>query len=163
MFRFTVDAALGLPSTKPSSFDTSDNVDYLFPDFKAVEKEYLKKTNIHPIMHVVAVKRSVFEQNPWLARSLIKAFTQSMEYAYEAIFERGALRYILPWLEDHVRETREYVTLYLREIETVSEMILQSFWYRQMVGRRLQGELPCHPEVPRVLARSASSQEALET
>lgn len=94
-------------STKPSSLGVSDNVDYLFPDFKQVEKDYLKKTNIHPIMHVLVVKRFILEQNPWLARSLIKAFAQSMEYAYDAIFERGALRYILPWLEDHVRETRE--------------------------------------------------------
>lgn len=152
--------AFMLTSTKPSSLGTSDNVDYLFPDFKEVEKEYLKKTNIHPIMHVVAVKRCVLDQNPWLARSLVKAFSQSMEYAYEAIFERGALRYILPWLEDHVRETKECVRT--MSALSMSDAFLQGFRDRQMVGRRLQGELPCRPEVPRVLAQSASSKEAVE-
>lgn len=96
-------------STKPSSLGTSDNVDFLFPDFKRVEMDYLKKTGIHPIMHVTVIKRSLLRQHPWLARSITKAFEEALEYAYEAITERGALRYILPWLEDHVLETKKCV------------------------------------------------------
>ncbi|KAI9706863.1 MAG: hypothetical protein M1820_004642 [Bogoriella megaspora] len=91
---------------KPSSFDTSENVTYLFPNFKEVEAEYYKRTGIFPIMHVVALKRSVYKSNPWIAKSLQKAFAKSLDLAYEAIAERSALRYILPWLEDHAEETK---------------------------------------------------------
>ena len=94
-------------ATKPSYMDTSPNVKRLFPDFKKVEAEYYKRTGIFPIMHVVALKRSVYEENPWIAKTLTKAFGEALEMAYEPMRERAALRYILPWLEDHVEETQE--------------------------------------------------------
>jgi 4,5-dihydroxyphthalate decarboxylase len=92
-------------ASKPSCIGRFDHCDYLFPDFKTVEAEYYQRTKIFPIMHVIAIKRSIFDANPWIARSLQKAFAESQRYAYDAVKERAALRYILPWLEDHVRET----------------------------------------------------------
>jgi 4,5-dihydroxyphthalate decarboxylase len=91
---------------KPSSFTTSPNVTYLFPNFKEVEAEYFRRTGIFPIMHTVVIKRDVYERNRWVAKTLQKAFAQSLDLAYEAIEERGALRYVLPWLEEHVEETK---------------------------------------------------------
>lgn len=93
-------------ATKPPSFYSSPNVDHLFPNFKEVEAEYYRRTKIFPIMHVIALKRSTYEANPWIAKTLTKAFAQALEMAYEPLYERGALRYILPWLEHHVEETR---------------------------------------------------------
>jgi 4,5-dihydroxyphthalate decarboxylase len=93
-------------ATKPSSFTTSPNVANLFPNFKEVEAEYYARTGILPIMHVVAIKRSVYDQNPWIAKSLMKAFGRSLDMAWEPIEQRAALRYMLPWLDDHVTETR---------------------------------------------------------
>ena len=93
-------------ATKPSSFDTSEHVTYLFPNFKEVEAEYYKRTGIFPIMHVIALKRSVYNDHPWVAKTLTKAFQKALDIAYDAMAERAALRYMLPWLEDHVRETQ---------------------------------------------------------
>lgn len=93
-------------ASRPSSFDRSPNVTRLFPDFKKVEADYYQRTKIFPIMHVVAIKRNVYEANPWIAKTLTKAFAQSLEIAYEPLQERSALRYMLPWLEDHVDETQ---------------------------------------------------------
>ncbi|OAA63412.1 4,5-dihydroxyphthalate decarboxylase [Niveomyces insectorum RCEF 264] len=94
-------------ATKPSTFDPSPNgvVTRLFPNFKEVEAEYYSRTGIFPIMHVVALKRSVYEANPWIAKTLTKAFGEALNLAYEPLRERAALRYMLPWLEDHVEET----------------------------------------------------------
>lgn len=92
-------------ATKPSSYDTP-HVTRLFPNFKEVEAEYYKRTGIFPIMHVVAVKRSVYEANPWIAKTLTKAFARSLDMAYEPLRECAALRYMLPWLEEHVKETQ---------------------------------------------------------
>ncbi|OQV01792.1 hypothetical protein CLAIMM_07084 [Cladophialophora immunda] len=94
-------------ATKPSSFETSPDVQYLFPDFKAVEADYFKRTGIFPIMHTIAIKRSVYNANPWIAKTLTKAFAKSIEIGYEALEDRAALKYMLPWLEDHLNETRK--------------------------------------------------------
>jgi 4,5-dihydroxyphthalate decarboxylase len=95
-------------AVEPSSLRTHPhNVAHLFPNFKAVEREYYQRTGIFPIMHVVVMKRSLYAAHPWIAKSLTKAFATSLDVAYEAALERSALRYILPWLHDHVQETRE--------------------------------------------------------
>ncbi|KAF9877041.1 hypothetical protein CkaCkLH20_05307 [Colletotrichum karsti] len=94
-------------ASKPSSVGRSAHCTYLFPDFKSVEAEYYEKTKIFPIMHVVAIKRDVYEANPWVARSLQKAFAQSLKLAKEDLEDRSSLHNMLPWLEDHVRETKK--------------------------------------------------------
>ncbi|KAH6721853.1 4,5-dihydroxyphthalate decarboxylase [Leptodontidium sp. MPI-SDFR-AT-0119] len=94
-------------ATKPSSMHTSIKVGYLFPNFKEVEANYYQRFGIFPIMHVVALKRSVYDANPWIAKELTQAFVKSMELAYEPLEERAALRYMLPWLESHVEETKK--------------------------------------------------------
>ncbi|KAJ7504241.1 4,5-dihydroxyphthalate decarboxylase [Mycena galericulata] len=93
-------------ATAPSTFGKHPDVGRLFPNAMEVEQEYFKRTGIFPIMHVIVVKRSILKDHPWVARSLMKAFAASFEYAYAAIHERGALRYILPWLQFHVEETQ---------------------------------------------------------
>ncbi|KEF62712.1 4,5-dihydroxyphthalate decarboxylase [Exophiala aquamarina CBS 119918] len=92
-------------ASKPSCVGRGEHCTYLFPDFKKVEADYYRRTRIFPIMHVIVVKRSVYDANPWVARALQKAFARSLDIAYDAVKERAALRYILPWLEDHVHET----------------------------------------------------------
>lgn len=93
-------------ATAPSTFGTHPDVGRLFPNAKEVEQDYFKRTGVFPIMHVIAIKRSVLKDNPWVAQSLTKAFASSLEYAYDAIHERAALRYILPWMQFHVEETQ---------------------------------------------------------
>lgn len=128
-------------ATKPSSLDTSQNVTYLFPNFKEVEADYYKRTNIFPIMHVIALKRSVFDAHPWVARSLTKAFNAALEVSYEAMAERAALRYMLPWLEDHVRETKNLMDeeRWWRDGLAPNRHVLEKFLhysYRQGLAKR---------------------------
>ena len=44
---------------------------------------YFMATGIFPIMHVVALRRDLYEQRPWLAQSLYKAFEQARAAAVE--------------------------------------------------------------------------------
>jgi 4,5-dihydroxyphthalate decarboxylase len=46
----------------------------LFQKYRAEEECYFAKTGIFPIMHVIAIKRQVYEVNPWIARNLLDAF-----------------------------------------------------------------------------------------
>jgi len=46
----------------------------LFPDYREEEKRYFATSGIFPIMHVIALKRVVYEAHPWVARNLMDAF-----------------------------------------------------------------------------------------
>ena len=92
----------------PSTFaDGSGRVRRLFENYQKVEQEYFSKTKIFPIMHVIAIRRDVYEKSPWVAQSLYKAFAQAQKLAYRELYDSGALASMLPWLTHHVEETRE--------------------------------------------------------
>ncbi|HEY7167982.1 MAG TPA: ABC transporter substrate-binding protein, partial [Candidatus Binatia bacterium] len=59
---------------------------------------YYKRTKIFPIMHVVVIRREVYDKNPWVARSLYKAFSDAKDHAIKNIRISNTLASTLPWL-----------------------------------------------------------------
>lgn len=53
----------------------------LFPDHKAEEMAYFRKTGIFPIMHVIAIRDDVIEKYPWAPINLYRAFEASKAIA----------------------------------------------------------------------------------
>lgn len=53
----------------------------LFPDHKAEEIAYHKRTGIFPIMHVVGIRKALAEEHPWLAVNLYRAFNEAKAIA----------------------------------------------------------------------------------
>jgi 4,5-dihydroxyphthalate decarboxylase len=91
----------------PSSFTAGDGrVRRLFTDPVAAEKEYFAETGIFPIMHVVVVRRDVYERYPWVAQSLTKALGLAKKQAMANLYDSSALRFMLPWLIPGVEEAR---------------------------------------------------------
>jgi len=91
----------------PSTFrDGSGRVTRLFADFATVEREYFRRTRIFPIMHTVVLRRDVYEQHPWAAQSLYKAFCAAQQEAYDDLNHTAALKIMLPWLTAHVEDVR---------------------------------------------------------
>jgi 4,5-dihydroxyphthalate decarboxylase len=94
----------------PSSFGKGNgkakgNVRRLFEDTHSAEREYYERTRIFPIMHVIAIRREVYERHPWVALSLFKGFVEAQRMAYQDLHETAALKVMLPWLIQHVAET----------------------------------------------------------
>jgi 4,5-dihydroxyphthalate decarboxylase len=69
----------------------------LYPDFRAAEMDYHAATGIYPIMHVIAMRRAVFERYPWAAMNLFKAFNTAKERSVERIRDLTASRIPVPW------------------------------------------------------------------
>jgi 4,5-dihydroxyphthalate decarboxylase len=91
----------------PSTLHTDpQRVKRLFEDYVEVERAYYRKTRIFPIMHTVAIRREVYEQNRWIAMSLYKAFAEAQRIAYEELYETAALRTMLPWMIAEIEEVR---------------------------------------------------------
>ncbi|MEW2521364.1 ABC transporter substrate-binding protein [Actinacidiphila alni] len=91
----------------PSPFAAGDpRVRRVFPDVVAAEKEYYAATGIFPVMHVVVIRRDVYERHPWVAQSLYKALLTAKGQAYANLYDTSALRFMLPWLTPQLEEAR---------------------------------------------------------
>ena len=76
----------------------------LFADSQSVEREYYKRTGFFPIMHVVVMRRDVYEANKWIALPLLNAFNESKRLGIELLRYQGAYGAQLPWLPTAVEE-----------------------------------------------------------
>jgi 4,5-dihydroxyphthalate decarboxylase len=79
----------------------------LFEDYVGVERAYYRKTGIFPIMHTVAIRRDVYNANPWIAQSLFKAFVRAQRIVYQNLYTTSALTTMLPWQIAQVEELLE--------------------------------------------------------
>jgi 4,5-dihydroxyphthalate decarboxylase len=91
----------------PSTFRTEpDKVKRLFPNYVEVEQAYFRKTKIFPIMHVIALRRDVYDANRWIAMSLLKAFERAKQITYDGLIVSAAAKTMLPWQISQVEQVR---------------------------------------------------------
>jgi 4,5-dihydroxyphthalate decarboxylase len=57
-------------------------------------------------MHIIAIRRGLHEQYPWVAMNLYKAFVLAQRECYEDLYVTAALKTSLPWLTKHVEDVR---------------------------------------------------------
>ena len=79
----------------------------LFPDYRAAEAEYFRKTRIFPIMHMVVLRRELYERNRWIAMNLYQAFDEAKRRSLERLREIGLSHVPLPWMGETTRAWRE--------------------------------------------------------
>jgi len=101
-----VDATLG--TSLPEAIRTNPDITRLFPNYVELEKEFYKRTKIYPIMHLVAIRKQVYEKYPFVATSLYNAFCESKKIALEKMFNLRALRYMTPFLMRDIDEIYEF-------------------------------------------------------
>jgi 4,5-dihydroxyphthalate decarboxylase len=83
------------------------NVGRLFGDYIEAEKDYYRRTGIFPIMHMVGIRKSLVEENPWLPVSVYKAFLKAKALAVKELDEICHLAVTLPWMVHHYNEARK--------------------------------------------------------
>ncbi len=88
----------------PEPYGRNPKIQRLFPNFREVEADYFKRTKIFPIMHVLAIKRSVYEKYPFVATSLYNACCELRALAISKARDVGALRYMMPWMVSDFHE-----------------------------------------------------------
>lgn len=77
----------------------------LFPNYRAVEAEYHRRTGFFPIMHVVVIRKDVYEPNPWIAERLFDAFCRAKHVAFDRLRFTGTLAAMVPWLISDLEDT----------------------------------------------------------
>jgi 4,5-dihydroxyphthalate decarboxylase len=106
--RGELDAVI-LAALFPSLLNGVPEAKRLFENYKDVEQAYYQKTKIFPIMHTVAIREDLWQEHPWIAVSLLKAFQQAKEIAYERLVDLNAYKISLIWMRDRVSEQKTIV------------------------------------------------------
>jgi len=90
--------ALIPPNIVPSFRNQDPRISRLFKDIRATVNDYFRQTRIFPITHTLVVRQELFDRQPWLVASLLKAFNEaesltrkSYEYAKRSAFPSAVL------------------------------------------------------------------------
>lgn len=100
--------AILAPNPPKAFLDGDPRIIRLFPDFEMAEREYHRRTGFFPIMHVIAVRRTLAEAHPELPGALFRAFSTARDQALARLREvwlGSANRLSLPWLNAAMERT----------------------------------------------------------
>jgi 4,5-dihydroxyphthalate decarboxylase len=81
----------------------------LFADARSVERTFYRQTRIFPIMHLVVIRRDVYERDPWVALSMYKALCKAKEHAYAMLADMGSPKVCAAWLQPLIEEEKEII------------------------------------------------------
>jgi len=104
----SLDAMLSARPPRPF-VDGQGSIRRLLPDYREAEHAYARRTGIFPIMHVVAVRRDVYEANPWIAMNLYKAFDEAKQRSVARARDITASFFPLPWIPDSIERSRDWL------------------------------------------------------
>lgn len=99
-----------ISANAPQAFrDGHPDMARLMPNYREVEEAYFRDTGIYPIMHTVAIKRSVFEEHPWVARNMLTAFEESKQRCVSRLANVTASQIPVPWIYDTYERMRDEI------------------------------------------------------
>jgi 4,5-dihydroxyphthalate decarboxylase len=98
------DVVATLGAELPASLGRNPDVVRLFPNYRELEKDWYRRTKLHPIMHVIAMRKDVHQRHPWLATNLTQAMQAAKLKAIADMQFTASLLYMQPWLQSDVEE-----------------------------------------------------------
>ena len=88
----------------PTCFlEAHPDVERLYPDHVPMEEDYYARTGVWPIMHIIAMQRHILDENSWVARNLLNAFSESKRRSVERMLDPAVSRYPLPFVPAYAR------------------------------------------------------------
>ena len=79
----------------------------LVADFRPVEEAYWHSSGIFPMMHTVAIRKDIYDANPWIGPSLFAAFTEAKNRSLERALDGNICRFPIPWCFDYAEKSRD--------------------------------------------------------
>ena len=83
------------------------DVERLYPAHVPMEEEYYVRTGVRPIMHIIAMRRHILDETPWVARNLLNAFNESKRRSVDRMLDPAVSRYPLPFVPAYARRMQE--------------------------------------------------------
>jgi 4,5-dihydroxyphthalate decarboxylase len=135
----------------PRSFlEGNPKIKQLFPDARATEMDYYRKTQIFPIMHVIAIRTDVLKQNPWLAKAVFEMYSKAKQKAYSNLKSTTVSRVTLPWVTQEFEETcklmgENYWQYGIEANRKELELIMRYVYEQGLVKRQIEFQELFHP------------------
>jgi len=85
--------------------DRKHGIKRLIPDYREQEQAYFLRTGIFPIMHLIVIRRDVYDANRWIARNLMDAFEQAKRACLPELYQNQTSFLPTAWGFDHVVDT----------------------------------------------------------
>ena len=90
----------------PQAFvEGNPKITRLFENSRDVELAYYKKTGIFPIMHAVAVRKTLLEEHRGISKALFEAYSKAKSKAYGYMVKMGWAADMLPWYGQELENT----------------------------------------------------------
>jgi len=92
--------ALGVTESQLATLRGSDSVKKLFEDSREAEANYFRKTKILPIMHVLALQKTLVDRHPELPQKLFRLYSDSKRWAQR--WRRSIPSLVEAWPNDYL-------------------------------------------------------------
>jgi len=145
----------------PKAFlDANPNIRQLFPDARAAEKDYYRKTGLFPIMHAVAIRTDVIKTSPWLPKAAFEMYSKAKQKAYADLETTTALKVTLPWVTQEFEDTRKlmgenYWPYGIEQNRKELELVTRYVYEQGLVKRHLDFEELFHPSTLELMENTA--------
>lgn len=96
--------ALEIPDPPGGFYERDSPFVRLFPDYRMVERAYYQRVRVFPGLHIIVMRRALFESDPWIARSIYNAMLESRRRWEQLRLEESDTS---PWLQADLEETIE--------------------------------------------------------
>ena len=135
----------------PKAFlDGNPKIKRLFPDVRAAEQAYFKKTGLFPIMHVVGVRINAIEANPELPKAVFQMYSEAKKIAYANLETTTSLKVTLPWVTQEFEDSRKlmgtnYWPYGIEANQKELELVMRYTYEQGLAKRKLSVEEVFHP------------------
>ena len=122
----------------------------LFPDVRAAEQEYFRKTGLFPIMHVVGIRTDAIKANPGLPKAVFEMYSKAKQIAYANLETTTSLKVTLPWVTQEFEDTRalmgdNFWPYGVKANRKELELVMRYTHEQGLAKRRLKVEEVFHP------------------
>lgn len=113
----------------------------LFPDYHERDVDYLRSTGVWPIMHIIAIRRRVVLDHPWVVGNLFDAFVEAKRRSVERLSDPAVSRAPIAWIPEHVDGLHELLgeDIFPYGIEPNRRTLeqLMAYSYQQGIAKRM--------------------------
>lgn len=145
--------ALMCPHPPKGFDDPASPVVRLIANYRQAEMEYYRSTGLFPILHVIGVRRAVYEKHPWVLTSLFKALDDSKKLCQTS---RRQLSDTTPWLIAEIEDAtalfgKDYYPYGIEHSRKEIQALCDEQYAQGLVSERVDGAI-AFPEFEAALA-----------